>query len=304
MEAPKLHWDARLQPARLETEFWLTSHSVKSYMKFADRWSWLLVIGMNLVNLVSRDFRCAPYGFQALATYFPECFILCACAQRLLLQVKPGLYWKHRASITYVNVWLRVAQIYLFPVNGEALRLQVNRQLESKPPWAVVLSMLVASGPIYHVLWRLSFPMSFRATLLVSGFCLWFSVPTQIHQAIIILGQSSAQVGVGSICKGVHIVLGGFLFIPEYVIALQIKRCAQNCMWIVCFAQLLGVTLTLEHTYSTEIYLKSAFLKEEGIADWEPSLLQKPITVTLCLVASYIGAYVLQDILAKTQFVF
>lgn len=287
-----LRWDLQLHPPSLEAEFW--SHGpVRNYLELADRWCWVMVVCINFGDRSAFPHFTA-YPSIDLLRFVPILFMLFACVQRFFLYCSPDAYWKHRTAMTYANIVARIMQQALTQPNGEGLRSQCERQLHSKPAWLLSATLLLATGFMLHAIRRLNFTVSFKGTLLSSCIWLLFCARRYSRETCIALDHASLQQGVTSICGVVHGVMGSLLFLPLQITEAEIERCAFDCLWLACFAQILGAMLPVAGSYIAELYWKCAFLRGKGLIGDEPAWTQTTCVLVVCLHSSYIGAYVMQ----------
>lgn len=289
-----LRADLRIVPQHLEEEFWMFSHQMRSYLDSADRWAWVTILVMNAYHKRLEHLFSPRCGMWTISCFLPIFYIGCGLSQRLFLQLRPDVYWTYRRSMTYANIIFRHVLTRLLAPNGQAVGVQFIKQMESRPPWAVVLSGLMGAGPLFQVIWRLNFPVSLKETLLSSMVWLAWGSRVYIREMQFALSQPATKQGLQSVCAAVHSTLGELLFLPSAVNEAEIERCTADPFWLLCFVQLLGVTCVLVHAYSIESYMKWSFLRDRGLAH-EPSVAgQLACLVVTCVLSSYMGAYVME----------
>lgn len=292
---PGLSWNLKLQPQRLDDEFWISSPDLHGYFGVADKWGIVSVTAINLILSRGRPWLHGHNSLHPMLNFGPAFFVFCAVLQRACMHRYPEFYTRHRTTITVMNLLVRMLFSSMFSVNGEALGLQADKQLAaSRPAWAVVIALLLVMGPLFSVVWQFHFPLSFTMTLVSSFLWLVLSAFVFSREAVDVLRKPALQQGLRVVCQGVHNTWGTMLYLPVEYLDTETTTCAENSVWLVRFAQLCSFWFSIWKSYTTELHLKLAFLKSKHVEIDEPAIGEKLMMAFFCASCPYFLACFLQ----------
>lgn len=146
---------------------------------------------------------------------------------------------------------------------------------------------------------RLHYPTSFRYTVVFSLLWTVTLLYTQLREQSQVLAHASLAPGVGPLCQALHIAAGGLLLLPRPLVDSLSTRCAADPSFLVLLSHLMGFWFAVWHAYTTELYLKQAFLKSRGALVYELQLHSQLLMALGCVLVSFTSAVTVHMLLTQ-----